>query len=384
MTAFQMPVLDLAATEIAPRIFRKQILRFGEIPYKGRRLKFDRPYLEQVAASFGKAFDQVPLVFADDDNSHATSPERYRGEVKSVALTEDGIDAIVEMTEEGAELVRKNPRLGVSARLVGDVERDGTVYPAALEHVCGTLNPRLHGMRPWEPMETTSLSSVRSAGDTEGREQVIDLSTSDYMTDKTNTATITDEQLDELKGLSPEERAAKLGEFTASTSEPDDKGKRFSLKSLLGISDDKLTDEDLAEAIKAGGTVTDEKADEKELVASLSDDDRKRIDLAEEKARKADERVAAAEWKAERHELALAGVPPAMLDLAEPVLKSGQKVTIDLSDDSTADASEVIRNLLDAAKGTVDLSTASGSSEDTSQETEAKDLASNEKWEASV
>ena len=374
MTAIQMPYADLAAEQVGPNIFRKQILRTGEIPYKGKRLKFDRAYLEQAVASFNAgAFDQVPFVLADEENRHTSDPERFRGEVKALEMNGDGIDAIVELTPDGAEIVRKNPRLGVSARLVPDRERDGQVFPVAIEHVCGTLNPRVTGLRPWESDSVRSLSQSSS-------QTVIDLSHATYMSDKNTSATITDEQLDELKGLTPEERAAKLGEFNA-PAEPEDKGKKFSLKGLLGIKSDDISDEDLADAIKAGGTTEEEP---EPVGASLSDDDRKRIDLAEERSRKADERAAAAEWKAERKDLSDAGVPPAMLDLAEPILKTGQSVVIDLSDDSKADASDVIRKLLDEAKGTVDLSAAKGSSEEEDERTEAKDLASNEKWEASV
>jgi hypothetical protein len=369
--ALQMPYREQPADQVGPRLFRKQILKVGEIPYKGKRLKFDRDYLAKAVDSFNAgAYDQVPFVLADDENRHATSPERFRGEVKALELNGDGIDALVELTEEGAEIVRKNPRLGVSARLVPDRESNGQVFPVAIEHVCGTLNPRVNGLRPWE---TDSVRSLSQTSD----QTVIDLSASDYM----DTTTLTDEQLDSLKGLQPDERATKarelLGEMT-SDSTVDDKAKKFSLKGLLGIKDEKISDDDIEDALSKLESEDETTDDREPVAASLSDDDKRRIDLAEETARKADERVAAAEWKTERSERAQKGCPPAMLDLAEPVLKSGQKVVIDLSDDQKADASEVIRKLLDAAEGTVDLSDAQGSSEDTEGKYTDKD------WEASV
>lgn len=387
---FQMPYREQAAESLGPRTFRKQILRTGQIPYKGKTLSFDRAYLERAVESFNaKAFDQVPFVLADADNKHSSDPERFRGEVKSLELSGDGIDAIVELTEEGAQVVRENPRLGVSARLVPDVERDGKTFAVAIEHVCGTLNPRVAGMRPWE---TISLSSVRSASQHEERAQVIDLSASEYM----DTTSLTDEHLEALKGLEGDARVAKarelLGETEPAKPEPKaepakkDDGKKSVadfMRGILGKKGEKLEDKDLEQAFSDLQT-PEVTADDKELVASLSDDDRKAIDLANETARSADRRVAAAEWKTEKRELLDAGVPPAMLDLAEPVLKSGEKVTIDLSASEKADASEVIRKLLGEAKGTVDLSSAAGSDKDTDERTEAKDMASDEKWEASV
>lgn len=372
----QMPYRELAAEEVGPRTFRKQILRTGSIPYKGKTLTFDRAYLEQAVESFkAGAFDQVPFVLADADNRHTSEPERFRGEIKSLEVAGDGIDAIVQLTEEGAQIVRDNPRLGVSARLVPDVERDGQKFPVAIEHVCGTLNPRVTGLRPWE------TTSVRSLSQDEGRAQVIDLSASEYMD---STKTLTDDHLEALKGLSGDERVAKARELlgepetpeTKVEPEPTDKGKKTVadfMRGILGKKAEKLEDKDLEDAFSNLATDTPEtKVDDKHVVASLSDDDRQAIDLANETARNADRRVAAAEWKSERTELAQAGVPPAMLDLAEPVLKSGEKATIDLSASEKADASEVIRKLLEAAKGTVDLSTETGSSKDADERTEAK------------
>lgn len=387
---FQMPYREQAAESLGPRTFRKQILRTGSIPYKGKTLSFDRAYLERAVESFNaKAFDQVPFVLADADNKHSADPERFRGEVKSLEMAGDGIDAIVELTEEGAQVVRENPRLGVSARLVPDVERDGKTFAVAIEHVCGTLNPRVAGMRPWE---TISLSSVRSASQHEERAQVIDLSASEYM----ETKTFTSDHLDKLNEL-PEDQRTRVTALLEGKAEPvapekkeepavDDKGKKTVadfMRGILGKKGEKLEDKDLEQAFSDLQT-PEVKADDKEAVASLSDDDRKRIDLAEEVSRNADRRVAAAEWKSEKRELLDAGVPPAMLDLAEPILKSGEKATIDLSASEKADASEVIRGLLKAAEGTVDLSNAVGSDKDTDERTEAKTLASDEKWEASV
>lgn len=372
--------------QVGPRLFRKQLLPLGKpIRHKGQTLVFDRAYLEQVAENFrAGAYDQVPAVLADDDNRHNENPENFRGEVKAVELTQEGLDVVVEMTERGAQLIAENPRLGVSARLVPEVERADGRFENVLRHVCLTMSPKANGMRAWETVSTDSVLSASQDGS-----QTLDFSDAIYPDEMPDTQTLTDEQLDSLKGLSPDERATKvrelLGEMTVEPQEPkkeDEPKGKFSLRRLFGIEDDKVSDEDIQQALSEMKVENDDQRER--VAATLSDDDRRRIDLAEEKSRKADEKVAAAEWKLERKDLTEAGVPPAMLDLAEPILKSGQEVTIDLSDDQQADASEVIRKLLHEAKGTVDLSDAHGSSENKDREAEAKDLASDEKWGASV
>lgn len=382
------PFRQGTADQIGPRLFRKQLLPLDKpIAYKGKTLKFDRAYLEQVAKNFNAgAYDQVPAVLADDDNLHNENPENFRGAVKAVEVDEDGLDVVVEMTDKGAELVADNPLLGVSARLVPDVTHgDGERFENVLRHVCLTLKPKTNGtgISPWETVSTGSVLS-----DSHTSSQTLDFSDAvypDQMADKN----FTTDHLDKLNEL-PEDQRAQVTALLDGKAEPakepevKDDGKKTVadfMRGILGKKAEKLDDATLEEGFAS--FQTPEKTEAPEPVA-LSDDDQRRIDLAEETARNADSRVAAAEWKSERLELASAGVPPAMLDLAEPVLKSGQKVTIDLSDDSKADAAEVIRNLLGAAKGTVDLSDAKGSDKDSEEASEAKDLASDDKWKASI
>jgi hypothetical protein len=133
----------------------------GTITYKGRKIKFDRKYLEQLVKSFkSKAFDQVPFMLAKDDNAHTMDPDRFRGEVKGIEMTDDGIDVLLELTDDAADLVRENPRLGVSARIVEGLERaDGKHFAHAVQHVLGTLDPRVTGMSGWKEVEELSYAA---------------------------------------------------------------------------------------------------------------------------------------------------------------------------------------------------------------------------------
>lgn len=164
--------------------WRKKVLPVGEINYKGRVIKFDRLYLENLASSFRKgAYEQVPFQLADAANTHTNDPERYRGEVTGVSVEDDGLYITAQVTPEGNKLLMTNPRLGVSARIVEDYARaDGKYYPAAIQHVLGTLDPRITDLGPWEAVEMSNapdmiidLSAAQFAGE-EGGSIMPDLS----------------------------------------------------------------------------------------------------------------------------------------------------------------------------------------------------------------
>ena len=64
---------------------------------------------------------------------------------------------MAEVTPRGEEVLRENPKLGVSARIVEDYARsDGKHFTAAIQHVLGTLDPRIPGLGAWEAIEAAS------------------------------------------------------------------------------------------------------------------------------------------------------------------------------------------------------------------------------------
>ena len=137
MTSFaiQTPFREKRWVELSAgtglNLFRKQVLPKRSINYKGRTLTFDDAYLTDLAQAFDdKAFDQVAFQMAPGDGQHTVDPERFRGEVHAFEVTPDGLDAILKLTDEGAQAVRDNPKLGVSARIVDGVERARTARPS--------------------------------------------------------------------------------------------------------------------------------------------------------------------------------------------------------------------------------------------------------------
>jgi hypothetical protein len=330
------PVMESATVDLADEggpslFFRKKILPEGTISYPDptspggrRKVTFDRDYHKTLISAFRDKAVECPTVqLADERNAHNMDLLRTSGAVHDLDLARPddtdgpGLYAVIKArNEEHARLLRELPGLGVSAQIKENVERvDGKKYPAALRHVLVTADPRVVGMGPWRPV---SLSSTDDG-------PVIDLSDSDYeeMTmakAKGDTFQTNDGEID-LSDKDIEaalEAAAASGDLDLSDDDGDDDARPLVL--------------DLASRLEAaGGTITG-------IQAKLS----------------------AADWKAERLDLSNAGVPKVLLDEAEKVLKYPGENVLSLSDEDgrevAVDARSVIRKMLEAAKGTIDLS----------------------------
>lgn len=351
-TSLQTPIRrDDEAKQVGPKRYRKQILPIGKVPYDGKELDFSKAYLEKTAAAFNQgAYDQVPFQLADPENRHNADPEKFRGELTALELADDGLYGVLDLSDEGAKLIEANPKLGVSARIVQDHAKG-----PAIQHVLGTLDPVCTGMKAWEKLDL--------AKPTDG-ETLIDLSEADFEKASDGRDTNQDMSTDALKPEQVKSLAA--------------------LADRLGGKDatdrDVLTDEDIAKLL---GTTEDKEPE----TANLSKEAKDAIELAKKQAGDANDKadrlasdLALSNWKADRKDLALAGVPPSMLDLAEPHLSKASTV-LELSNaDSTASA---MRKMLDEAKGTIDLSEIGrgAGSDDDSDVTEAKKFADDdEAW----
>lgn len=372
----------------ASRLWRKQILPVGEISYKGRKIAFTPEYLAGLAKAFNaRAFDQVPFQLAPGDNSHTNDPERFRGEVRGFEATDDGLDLILAATEDGDEVLRKNPALGVSARIVEDYHRaDGAFFPAAIQHVLGTLDPRITGMRPWQAIE--------AANDGDG--EVLDLTAEQYAPPgqapepppppasqpPAEPGTPTQEEHRMALTDAQEARLARLLDL------PDD---QFNAVLAAGGetaagegADDQLTDEQLQELIDSlpedgegegdgtsgdGGAGGDKEGDREPVTAgaSLSAEAQAQIDLANSRAEETSLELARVtqalnraafekerDWYSREY-----GIPPRITDLARPVLE-GEGHVVELSNGSSIDAGAIVRKVLKEVGQTVRMLDLSG------------------------
>ena len=153
------PFYGSEAVDLGNRVWRRQILPVGDVNYKGRVLKFTKDYLGKLAQAFrDRAYAQVPFQLADAENRHTNDPERTRGEITGMEVRDDGLWVTAELSERGDAVLRENPKLGVSARIVEAYDRaDGKFFPAAVQHVLGTLDPRISWMGgAWEAIEAAT------------------------------------------------------------------------------------------------------------------------------------------------------------------------------------------------------------------------------------
>lgn len=372
-TALQTPFDLSSATQVGKRLFRKQILPMTEIDYKGQKIRFDRSFLSDLVSSFKKrAYDQVPFVLADRQNRHNEDPRLFRGQVKDLVLTSDGIDAVLELTADGAKLIEDNPELGVSARIIQDLSKsDGRKFGRAIRHVLATMDPRVTGMRPWQALDLSETDNI----------EVVDLTAETYQGRNTimpkgklrlgkvdakgKTATLdlssmSDEEFEAFLDLAGDsEEDVEIDPVTGKPKPVGDEGDDV-------VDPDEIEDPDDDEAVvpgtgetpptnnPAGGpkrrkVTTEEEFPESSVVpaavTSLSN---------EFAAFKADQR--AKEWKTKKASLAGLGVPPFLLDLAEPHMVADPKQAIDLSNDANGlDAKATIEQMLEGFQGLVDL-----------------------------
>jgi hypothetical protein len=238
------------AVELGNRLWRKRVLPVGDVEYKGRTLHFDRDYLGRLVSAFkDRAYDQVPFQLADSQNTHTNDPERTRGEITAMELGDDGLWITAQLTEDGEKVLAANPRLGVSARIVEDYQRsDGKFFSRAVQHVLGTLDPRIPGLGAWEAIEAASPVP----------DKVFDLTAESF----TDLATPKEQRKAEKAQRRAAKAAAKQTDTASETAGADPEGgaamadlgnltdeQRERLAKLLDLPDDTL------DALAAGGSV---------------------------------------------------------------------------------------------------------------------------------
>lgn len=339
MTVILTP-MEFSGTEtLARRLYRKKVLPVGSIQYNGRRIDFTTESLNEMAASFNDgAFDNVPLQFAGDTNSHTNDVERYRGDVVAMGVENDGLYVTVAATPDGAKVLEENPRLGISARIVNEYDRsDGKHYRSAIQHVLATHDPRIPGLGGWETVENYSNDDVSD---------IIDL-TAEKFTVLTSKETQVPKPDDDNSGLNDAE-LTRLREFLAELDEaPED-----------SADDSELTDAELAalvaeveaEDAPAAEVTPEAEVETREPIAALSTPtDNAALELANTQATELSRmrtELDETRWVSDRDALMReTHLPPAVLDLAAPLLK-GTGRTVELSNGDNADAGQIMRDVL--------------------------------------
>lgn len=352
------------------RRFWKQVLPVTSIDYKGQKVDFDPQFHMDLAQSFkDEAFEQVPVVFADSENRHNMDPRNFGGDVLDMQYRGPGKGqgtwALIEADREAAKAIRKNPKLGVSARIRQMVEKsDGRKFNRAIEHICLTMNPRVTGMEAWQAVDLSAedadieVVDLTAATYEEGKPMgtktaaktprrtasgKIDLSALDddqfqTLLDLAETALAPN---DEDEEVDEEDEDADLGEVENPSTLRKTKKKKSKTKITVEKESEDDDDEEEEEEEDESTDLSD--ADLVNVRSTVSTVRQMQIDLAEER------------WNRERDGLLSEGVPAFLLDLAEPVLSQPEAMTIDLSDDESINATDTIRKMLEGVKGIIDL-----------------------------
>lgn len=310
-------------------LWKKQILPTRSITYKGRKLDFNRRYFTELANSFKRrAFDQVPAQIANEANKHNNDPRNTGGELVDLAVENDGLYGIFRPNEDGEAVLRKNPKIGVSARILEGYQRsDGATFPKALQHVLLTVDPHVTGMKPWEqvaelsaddaPDDTIDLS-VETEEESEMPQQRKTTQTTTGSGGDTEEVTLSREEYDLFKEMAAE-RAAAL-EFAAELN-PED-----------------FEDED--EGAEAGGEGEgDEPAVPEQVRLTMEAQSAQILELTNQ--------ARAAEVDRAVQDLQREGLAPAIVEAARPLLGLTDQ-TVELSNGEDLDIGEAVRGLLEA------------------------------------
>lgn len=325
------PVVESECVDLGRNVFRKQVLPRGTINHEGRKITFDDDYFKDVISAFNnKAFDQNTFQLASSADEHDTNPERTRGEVVAYEATKDGLDAILNLTDEGAKVVRDNPKLGVSPRIFEGMKVNGQQFGHAIHHIAGTLDPRNTGMGEWQEVEFSG-EKIKKTYD---------------LTAATIEELEEEVQKSQTESKQPTEPKQSAGQKKSAVDYTDEE-----LDQLIAKLDEHMNGDEGSE-----GATDQSNGSKEEVDMSRQNDER-------------DQRIAALEldlagqrFENEAHDLIEAGVPPHLVELAKPILSLPQSPVVDLSNGSKVDVNGVIRKMLDACKGYVELAREQGHS----------------------
>lgn len=160
------------------RVFRKQILHYGELLYpgvKGGRVTIDEAFADSLIANFSNGVaDIVQVPKVGDNNEHTENPDRNIGEVIGIIKKPNGVYVDIDVRTNDAEKVGKT-LLGASAMLSLDYTDTATNKHCGptLIHTAITNRPYVTNLDGFEEL----IAASRGGADTDT--QVLVLSPAD-------------------------------------------------------------------------------------------------------------------------------------------------------------------------------------------------------------
>jgi hypothetical protein len=268
-----------------------------------------------------------------------------------MVLGDDGLWVELDADDRGGQVLRNNPGLGVSARIVEGYDRsDGKFFPRAIQHVLGTLDPRIPGMGGWSAVEAANDAEVTYdlSGEQFTREEPGEMPELNEEQQR-RLAALLDIDPERLAALAANVDPAQAEALNGTEDEADPELDEI-LARIDGMSDEELAAlEAEMEAEEAGA----EPEGEPVTAGALSNEDQMALELAQatgdENTRQLgiiSQQLDHERWLNERAKLVgSGGVPPFIADLAQPLLEGAGHV-VDLAGGKTVDAGQVVRKIL--------------------------------------
>lgn len=336
-------VVTLSVGGTKQKLWRKQILPLTTINYDGRQIRFDQDYHKTLVRNFrAGAYPQVPFQLADATNTHTNDPERTRGELVDLRAEPTGLYGYFRLSDPSVVLA--NRKLGVSCRIVENYSResDGKKFGHSLQHVLGTLDPKIPIEHPWESVELAS-APVSSTIDLSGQFYTED---GGKMPDGTGTE---DKVVVELSTSTLEkfnkflENLDEDGQVRSDQDGDDDEGQNQL---------DDLTDEEMA-ALVANFDEDDDPSTEGGDSVGLAV-----VQSLQSQVLELTNKLDRRDTEHELEQLAATGLAPAIIEAAKPLLAI-QSGTIELSNGErvspSAQVRTLLRTVLDLANRGVDM-----------------------------
>lgn len=364
-TATQLPFLGQPAARAGRKLFRKMVLPVGTVKHPEHgELHFTADRLTKLRESFlGGALNQAPFVLVDENNRHTDLPERFRGEVKGLELTSDGLLATIETTEDGTKLLTDNPNLPVSVRI--KTLDDGR---EVLAHVAGTFDPVWKNSGPWEPIDASDTGEVLdlTAGGVYSPLSMAEPQTPPQGNGSEPEALSTEEVgrfrafLQKLGGSG--EQAPPAG--TQAQNPPEGQGG----ESTPPQSPPNLDDAAVAELLDS---LAGEPTGQERQPVALSQQNPEVVELTQ-RVERAEVRAGTAELANRLSGYLDAGVPPTLINAAKAQLLGDsdehKAIAIDFANGREPAAAKALFAVLDGAKGTIDFTEQGSSSTSTEDE----------------
>lgn len=143
-----------ASRKAQGRVFRKQILHYGDLRYpgvKGGKVKVDEAFADTLIKNFHEVGDIVHAPKAGDRNQHTDDPDRNVGEVIDVIKTDKGVFVDIDVRTDDADKMGKT-LLGASALMHLDYtnRKTGEKVGPSLLHTCITNRPYVTDLEPFQ------------------------------------------------------------------------------------------------------------------------------------------------------------------------------------------------------------------------------------------